>query len=155
MWRGAQRTRSAPTTSGFSPMPGRWRPPLRKRIVGVPELHYYDLYAPLVGSVKREYTPEEAQQIVLDAVAPLGPDYRTTIQRAFKERWIDLLPNEGKRSGAYSNGGAYDVHPYMLINFMGKYADVSTLAHELGHTMQSYFSNRTQRSEERRVGEGG
>ena len=117
---------------------------LRKRILGVPELHYYDLYAPLVGSVKLEYTPEEAQQIVLEAVAPLGPDYRTTIERAFKERWIDLLPNEGKRSGAYSNGGAYDVHPYMLINFMGKYADVSTLAHELGHTMQSYFSNRTQ-----------
>src|SRR5207249_9528962 len=110
-----------------------------QRILGVPELHYYDLYAPLVGSVKLEYTPEEAQQIVLEAVAPLGPDNRTTIERAFKERWIDLLPNEGKRSGAYSNGGAYDVHPYMLINFMGKYADVSTLAHELGHTMQSYF----------------
>jgi oligoendopeptidase F len=117
---------------------------LRKRILGLPELHYYDLYAPLVGSVKLDYTPEEAQQIVLDAVAPLGPDYRATIQRAFKERWIDLLPSEGKRSGAYSNGGAYDVHPYMLINFMGKYADVSTLAHELGHTMQSYFSNKAQ-----------
>ena len=117
---------------------------LRKRILGLPELHYYDLYAPLVGSVKLDYTPEEAQQIVLDAVAPLGPEYRATIQRAFKERWIDLLPSEGKRSGAYSNGGAYDVHPYMLINFMGKYADVSTLAHELGHTMQSYFSNKAQ-----------
>ena len=117
---------------------------LRKRILGLPELHYYDLYAPLVGSVKLDYTPEEAQQIVLDAVAPLGPEYRATIQRAFKERWIDLLPSEGKRSGAYSNGGAYDVHPYMLINFMGKYADVSTLAHELGHTMQSHFSNKAQ-----------
>src|SRR6185436_19117156 len=101
-------------------------------------------YAPLVGSVKLEYSPEEAQKLVLDAVAPLGAEYQATIQRAFKERWIDLLPNEGKRSGAYSNGGAYDVHPYMLINFNGKYTDVSTLAHELGHTMQSYFSNRTQ-----------
>ena len=117
---------------------------LRKRILGVPELHYYDLYAPLVGSVKLDYTPDEAQRIVLDAVAPLGAEYQTTIRRAFGERWIDLLPSEGKRSGAYSNGGAYDVHPYMLINFMGKYADVSTLAHELGHTMQSYFSNKTQ-----------
>ena len=117
---------------------------LRKRILGVPELHYYDLYAPLVGSVKLDYTPDEAQRIVLDAVAPLGAEYQATIQRAFRERWIDLLPSEGKRSGAYSNGGAYDVHPYMLINFMGKYADVSTLAHELGHTMQSYFSNKTQ-----------
>jgi oligoendopeptidase F len=117
---------------------------LRKRILGVDDLHYYDLYAPLVGSVKLDYTPDEAQQIVLEAVAPLGSEYQATMRRAFKERWIDLLPNEGKRTGAYSNGGAYDVHPYMLINFMGKYADVSTVAHELGHTMQSYFSNKTQ-----------
>jgi oligoendopeptidase F len=117
---------------------------LRKRILGLNDLHYYDLYAPLVGSVKLEYTPEEAQKIVLAAVAPLGTEYQATIQRAFANHWIDLLPNEGKRSGAYSNGGAYDVHPYMLINFNGKYADVSTLAHELGHTMQSYFSNKAQ-----------
>jgi oligoendopeptidase F len=117
---------------------------LRKRMLALDDLHYYDLYAPLVGSVKLEYTPEEAEKIVLDAVAPLGADYQATIRRAFSERWIDLLPNDGKRTGAYSNGGAYDVHPYMLINFMGKYADVSTVAHELGHTMQSYFSNKTQ-----------
>ncbi|HXI32283.1 MAG TPA: oligoendopeptidase F, partial [Vicinamibacterales bacterium] len=117
---------------------------LRKRMLGLSELHYYDLYAPLVGSVKLEYTPEQAQAIVVDAVAPLGADYQATIRRAFAERWIDLLPNDGKRTGAYSNGGAYDVHPYMLINFMGKYTDVSTVAHELGHTMQSYFSNKTQ-----------
>jgi len=117
---------------------------LRKRVLALSELHYYDLYAPLVGSVKLEYSPEEAQKLVLDAVAPLGAEYQATIQRAFKERWIDLLPSDGKRSGAYSNGGAYDVHPYMLINYNGKYADVSTLAHELGHTMQSYFSNKLQ-----------
>lgn len=117
---------------------------LRKRIMGVDQLHYYDLYAPLVASVKLEYTPEEAQKLVLAAVAPLGPEYASTIQRAFNDRWIDLLPSEGKVSGAYSNGGAYDVHPYMLINFNGKYTDVSTIAHELGHTMQSYFSNKAQ-----------
>jgi len=117
---------------------------LRQRVLALDALHYYDLYAPLVGSVKLEYSPEEAQKLVLDAVAPLGADYQATIQRAFNERWIDLLPSEGKRSGAYSNGGAYDVHPYMLINFSGKYADVSTLAHELGHTMQSYYSNKRQ-----------
>ena len=117
---------------------------LRKRMMGLDQLHYYDLYAPLVGSVDLEYTPEEAQKHVLAAVAPLGPEYQATIQRAFDERWIDLFPNEGKRSGAYSNGGAYDVHPYMLINYNGKYTDVSTLAHELGHTMQSYLSNKTQ-----------
>jgi oligoendopeptidase F len=117
---------------------------LRKRMMGLDDLHYYDLYAPLVASVKLEYTPEEAQKLVLGAVAPLGPDYAATIQKAFGDRWIDLMPNEGKRSGAYSSGGVYDVHPYMLINYNGKYADVSTLAHELGHTMQSYFSNHTQ-----------
>ena len=117
---------------------------LRQKMMGVDQLHYYDLYAPLVSSVKLEYTPEEAQKLVLGAVAPLGPEYAAVIQRAFRDRWIDLLPNDGKRSGAYSNGGAYDVHPYMLINFNGKYNDVSTLAHELGHTMQSYFSNKTQ-----------
>jgi oligoendopeptidase F len=117
---------------------------LRKRMMGLDDLHYYDLYAPLVGSVKLEYSPEEAQKLVLGAVAPLGADYQKTIQKAFEDRWIDLLPNAGKRSGAYSSGGVYDVHPYMLINYNGKYTDVSTLAHELGHTMQSYFSNRAQ-----------
>jgi oligoendopeptidase F len=117
---------------------------LRKRILGVEQLHYYDLYAPLVASVKLEYSPEEAQKLVVEAVAPLGMEYQAVIKRAYDERWIDLLPAEGKLSGAYSNGGAYDVHPYMLINFNGKYPDVSTVAHELGHTMQSYFSNRKQ-----------
>jgi oligoendopeptidase F len=117
---------------------------LRKRMMGLDTLHYYDLYAPLVDSVKLDYSPEEAQKLVLAAVAPLGTEYQSVIRRAFAERWIDLLPSEGKRPGAYSNGGAYDVHPYMLINYNGHYEDVSTLAHELGHTMQSYFSNRAQ-----------
>jgi oligoendopeptidase F len=117
---------------------------LRQRMMGLDSLHYYDLYAPLVGSVKLEYTPEEAQKIVLAAVQPLGKEYSATIQRAFDERWIDLMPTAGKRSGAYSSGGIYDVHPYMLINYNGRYTDVSTLAHELGHTMQSHFSNHTQ-----------
>jgi oligoendopeptidase F len=117
---------------------------LRKRMMGLAELHYYDLYAPLVESVELEYTPEEAQRHVLEAVKPLGPEYAVVLQRAFSERWLDWLPGDGKRSGAYSNGGAYDVHPYMLLNYNGKFTDVSTLAHELGHTMQSYFSNKTQ-----------
>jgi oligoendopeptidase F len=97
-----------------------------------------------VASADLSYTPEEAQALVLAAVAPLGPEYAGAIKRAFNERWIDLLPNEGKRPGAYSNGGAYDIHPYMLINYNGKYTDVSTVAHELGHTMQSYLSNKAQ-----------
>ena len=117
---------------------------LRQRILGLDQLHYYDLYAPLVGSVELTSTPEQAQKLVLEAVAPLGSEYISTVQRAYDNRWIDLFPNEGKRSGAYSEGAAYDVHPYMLINYNGKYTDVSTLAHEMGHTMQSYFSNKTQ-----------
>jgi len=117
---------------------------LRKRMMGIDQLHYYDLYAPLVSSVDVKYSPEESQKHILAAMAPLGPDYASVVQRAFTERWIDLFPNEGKRSGAYSNGGAYDVHPYMLINYLGQYNDMSTLAHELGHTMHSYYSNKTQ-----------
>ncbi len=117
---------------------------LRKKMMGVPELHYYDLYAPLVASVDLTYTVDEAEKQVLEALKPLGTDYAAAANRAFNERWIDMYPNPGKRSGAYSNGGAYDVHPYMLINYNAKYNDVSTIAHELGHTMQSYLSNKTQ-----------
>ena len=118
---------------------------LRKRMMGITDdLHYYDLYAPLVSSVNLRYTPEEAQTHVIAAMAPLGADYTGVLRRAFTERWLDWYPTEGKTSGAYSNGGAYDVHPYMLLNYLGQYNDVSTLAHELGHTMHSYYSNRTQ-----------
>ncbi|HET7294393.1 MAG TPA: M3 family oligoendopeptidase, partial [Vicinamibacteria bacterium] len=94
--------------------------------------------------VDRTYSVEEARALVTKAFAPLGSDYVAVVNRAFDERWLDLMPNVGKSSGAYSNGGAYDVHPYMLLNYGGRYTDVSTLAHELGHTMQSYYSNATQ-----------
>jgi oligoendopeptidase F len=117
---------------------------LRKRILGVDELHYYDLYAPLLADVDVKYTYEEAQQHVLASLEPLGKEYLDVTRRAFSERWLDVYPTEGKRSGAYSNGSVYDVHPYMLLNYNGKYDDVSTLTHELGHTMHSYFSNKTQ-----------
>ena len=117
---------------------------LRKRMMGIDELHYYDLYAPLVGTVSLEYTPEQAQTHIAAAVAPLGPDYVSLINRAFNERWIDLMPSEGKRSGAYATGAAYDVHPYSLINYNGKYTDMATVAHELGHAMHSFHSNRAQ-----------
>ena len=117
---------------------------LRKKMMNLPDLAYYDLYAPLVASVDLTYTPEESEKNVLASLAPLGAEYVAAVRRAFNERWIDLLPSEGKRSGAYSNGAAYDVHPYMLINFNGKYSDMSTVTHELGHTMQSYLSNKTQ-----------
>jgi oligoendopeptidase F len=113
-------------------------------MMAVPELHYYDLYAPLVSSVDLTYSVEEAQKHVLAALKPLGSDYPAVLTRAMSGRWIDVYPTEGKRSGAYSNGGAYDVHPYMLLNYNGKYADLTTLAHELGHAMHSYYSNKTQ-----------
>ena len=117
---------------------------LRQRMLGVDQLHYYDLYAPLVASVNLDYTPEQAEKLVLDAAAPLGGEYQAVVRRAFNDRWIDLFPAEGKVSGAYSQGGVYDLHPYMLINYNGHYSDVSTIAHEMGHTMQSYLSNKAQ-----------
>ena len=117
---------------------------LRKRMMGLKDLHYYDLYAPLVASVDLSYTVEQAEPNILAALAPLGSEYAEGAKKAFNERWVDMYPYEGKTSGAYSNGAAYDVHPYMLMNYNGKYADMSALAHELGHTMHSYFSNKTQ-----------
>jgi oligoendopeptidase F len=117
---------------------------LRRRMMGVSELHYYDLYAPLVLSVDTKYPVDVAERNILAALAPLGEEYAAVTHQSFTERWIDMYPNEGKHAGAYSNGGAYDVHPYMLLNYNGKYDDMSTLAHELGHTMHSYFSNKTQ-----------
>ena len=113
-------------------------------MLSLKELHYYDLYAPLVKSVDTSYTVEESEKNILQAVVPLGPEYATAMKRAFDERWIDFYPTEGKAPVAYMNGSAYDVHPYILVNYNGKYLDMSTIAHELGHGMQSYFSNKTQ-----------
>jgi oligoendopeptidase F len=117
---------------------------LRRRILGVDTLHYYDLYAPLLKEVDLQYTYEESQQHILAALKPLGSDYTDVLKKGFAERWLDVYPTTGKRSGAYSNGSAYDVHPYMLLNYNGKYDDMSTVAHEFGHTMQSYLSNKNQ-----------
>jgi oligoendopeptidase F len=114
---------------------------LRRRLLGLDALHYHDLYAPLVKEVDRTWTYEEARDLILASLEPLGPEYARTAARAFDERWIDVYPTEGKRSGAYSNGAAYDVHPYILLNYNGRYDDVSTIAHELGHTMHSWYSN--------------
>jgi oligoendopeptidase F len=117
---------------------------LRQRILGVNQLHYYDLYAPLLKDVDLKYTYEESQRHILAALKPLGSDYTDVLKKGFAERWLDVYPTEGKRSGAYSNGSAYDVHPYMLLNYNGKYNDMSTVAHEFGHSMQSYLSNKNQ-----------
>ena len=117
---------------------------IKRRMLGVDTLKYLDMYAPTVKGVDLSYTIDEAYKIVMESLAPLGQDYVNTIQTAAENRWIDVYPTTGKLSGAYSSGAAYDVHPYILLNFNGKYDDVSTLTHELGHTMHSYYSNKTQ-----------
>jgi oligoendopeptidase F len=117
---------------------------IKKRMLGLDTLEYIDLYTPTVKSVDLEYSMEEGSKIVLEALAPLGEDYTGTIREAIENRWIDVYPTSGKRSGAYSSGNAYDVHPYILLNYNETYSDVSTMAHELGHTMHSYYSNKTQ-----------
>jgi oligoendopeptidase F len=117
---------------------------LKKRMLGVDTLHYYDLYTPIVKEVKMPFTIEEGQKVIKDALKPMGDEYLQTLQKAFDNRWIDYMPTVGKMSGAYSSGAAYDIHPYILTNWTGDYESVSTLAHELGHTMHSYFSNKNQ-----------
>jgi len=117
---------------------------IRKRLLGLDTLHYYDLYAPVVKEIALDFSFEEAVEHVLASLEPLGPAYVETAKSALSNRWIDVYHNDGKRSGAYSNGSVYDVHPYMLLNYNGKYDDVSTLTHELGHTMHSYLANKTQ-----------
>ncbi len=114
---------------------------LRQRMLGLDRLHYYDLYCPVVRKIDLEYSIDEAVEHILASLAPLGQEYVDVAAKGLADRWVDVFPNEGKRSGAYSNGGVYDVHPYMLLNYNGKYDDMSTLAHELGHTMHSHLSN--------------
>lgn len=115
----------------------------RKKLLGLDELHYYDVYAPLVAEVERKYTYEEAQDVILKALEPLGSDYVETVRGAFKDRWIDVFPNKGKSSGAFSSG-TYRSNPYILCNFTGDLDNVSTIIHEMGHSMHSWNSNRNQ-----------
>jgi len=116
---------------------------LRKRILGLDELHPYDLYVSLVPELDLAIPYTEGRETVQRAFAPLGDDYATALRRAFGERWIDVYENIGKRSGAYSSG-AYTTPPYILLNYQDRLTDVFTLAHELGHSMHSYFTRRTQ-----------
>ena len=115
---------------------------LRKKMLGLDELHFYDVYAPLVADVDKKIPFADAKQTVYDALAPLGEDYRRILKEGFESRWIDVYQNEGKRSGAYSAGAA--VHPYVLLNYSGTLDSQFTLAHEMGHALHSYLSNKTQ-----------
>ena len=115
---------------------------LRKKLLGVEELHFYDVYTPLVADVDKKIPYSEAKQTIYEALAPLGDDYRKVLQEGFDSRWIDVYQNVGKRSGAYSAGAA--VHPYVLMNYSGTLDSQFTLAHEMGHALHSYYSNKTQ-----------
>ena len=115
---------------------------LRKKLMGVDELHMYDLYTPIVSDLDMKITFEEAKETVLKALAPMGEDYLALIRKGFSERWIDVYENEGKTSGAYSAGAR--VHPYVLLNHKDTLNCMFTLAHEMGHAIHSYLSNKTQ-----------
>ncbi len=116
---------------------------MRKHILGVEELHSYDLYVPLVEEVDLHFTFDEAKEILYKALAPLGEEYIGLLKRAFEERWIDWAVNEGKRSGAYS-GGTYGTNPFILMSWQGTFDNLFTLAHELGHSIHSYYTRDAQ-----------
>ncbi len=116
---------------------------LKKRVLQLDQVHFYDLYVNLVDVPERTYTFEEGRKMVLSGVKPFGPDYAGVIEKAFTSRWIDVYENKGKRSGAY-NMGTYLSAPYVLLNYSGAFRDVSTLAHELGHATQSWFAKENQ-----------
>ena len=121
---------------------------LKREVLGLSHLHLYDVYAPLSSEGEADYTYDEAVEEVLTAVRPLGKEYTDVLRAGLTERgWVDVYPGRGKRSGAYS-AGSYDTEPYILLNFMGKIDDVSTLAHEAGHSMHSYFSKQANTPQE-------
>lgn len=114
---------------------------LRKEILNIDKVHMYDVYAPLVKNIDKEYSYEQAKDIVIKALEPLGKDYIDNLTKLFESNCIDVYHNENKRGGAYS-WGSFDTAPYVLLNYEGKFTDVSTIAHELGHSMHSLYSNK-------------
>lgn len=116
---------------------------LRKEVLNLKELHLYDVYTNLVPDTDTKYPFETASRLVLDALKPLGDAYINDLKQAFTEGWIDIYPNKNKRGGAYSSG-SYDTMPYVLLNYQDKLDDVSTLAHELGHSMHSFYTRKNQ-----------
>ena len=118
---------------------------LRKKVLGLDEMHMYDVYVDIVDATPSDIPFEEGKKILFEALKPLGDTYLSDLQKAFDERWIDKYPNVGKKSGAYS-WGSYDTYPYLLLNYNGTVDSVSTMGHELGHSMHSYYSNKYQNS---------
>ncbi|MEB4607336.1 oligoendopeptidase F [Enterococcus sp. E4-185] len=116
---------------------------LRKRLLEVEKLHMYDLYTPVLGEATITFTYEEAKEKALEALKPMGEEYMTIVEKAFSERWIDVVENKGKRSGAYSSG-SYDTNPYILLNWHDTLDQLFTLVHEMGHSVHSYFTRSNQ-----------
>lgn len=112
---------------------------LKKEVLGLEELHLYDIYTPIITNFEKKYPFEQAKDTVLEALSILGDDYISTLKQGIDNRWIDVYPTTAKRSGAYSSG-SYDTYPYMLLNYQEKYNDISTLAHEAGHSMHSFYA---------------
>ncbi len=117
---------------------------LKKKILKLKELHPYDAYVTLFPSVKKEYTYEESIDILMKALKPLGEDYLKNLKHAIDNRWIDVVETKGKRSGAYSSGVSYGTHPYVLLNWSNQLNDVFTFAHEMGHNMHSFYTEKSQ-----------
>lgn len=116
---------------------------LRKQVLGVDELHFYDIYAPMVSDITMKIPYEEAKDIALKALAPLGEEYLSKVKEGFESGWVDVYENTGKRTGAFS-WGTYGVHPYVFLNYTDTLNDVFTLVHEMGHAMHTYYSNTNQ-----------
>jgi len=116
---------------------------LRQRMLGLPDLHYYDIYPPLVRNDRR-FTLAEMRATTLEALRPLGPEYGRLLAQGTAARWMDPFPRQGKASGAYMSGGAYDVHPYLLLNLSDDYAGLTTYAHEWGHAIHSLLARSRQ-----------
>ncbi|WP_142667202.1 oligoendopeptidase F [Enterococcus faecium] len=116
---------------------------LRKRLLEVEKLHMYDLYTPVLGEAPITFTYEEAKEKALEALKPMGEEYMAIVEKAFSERWIDVVENKGKRSGAYSSG-SYDTNPYILLNWHDTLDQLFTLVHEMGHSVHSYFTRSNQ-----------
>ena len=116
---------------------------LKKEVLGLDEIHLYDVYAKLINDYDKTYSFDEAKELVFKALSVMGEEYTNDLEKAFSQKWIDIYPNKNKRGGAYSSG-SYDTYPYVLLNYQGRLNDVSTIIHELGHSMHSYYTRNNQ-----------
>ena len=119
---------------------------LRQKLLGLKELRYHDMYQPIIAKVDLKYPYEKAEGLLVKAMSPLGRDYVAMLSKGLQpgSGWLDVFPNQGKKSGAYMDGSSYDVHPFVLANYLGEYNSLGTVAHEMGHAMHSFLTNKSQ-----------